>query len=130
MPCTKLKPTVNFDRVLQEHHSDLRSSLSLLELIPLLRKFDLLTKEEWDVLQSSKQTQNQKVDYLVGILPRKGEHACSKFIDCLESEKEHTAHQELADKLKSTATKLAESQQQVLPIITYEVVSDHEVMKI
>ena len=46
---------------------------------------------------------------------------------CLESEEEHPAHQELADKLKSTATILAESQQQILPMITYEAISDPEV---
>ena len=76
------------------------------------------------MLQSSKQTINQKIDYLVGLLPRKGAHAFSNFVTCLESEKEHPAHQELADKLKSTATILAESQQQVLPMITYEAISE------
>ncbi|XP_065907298.1 uncharacterized protein [Dysidea avara] len=115
--------TVNFERILQKHHSDLRKSLGLEELIPLLREFDLLTKEEWDALSNKQTTQNQKIDFLVGLLPRKGEHAYTNFVTCLESEKEHPAHQELADQLRGTAAKLAESQQQI-PIITYEVHSE------
>ena len=40
--------SVSFTKVLQENHSDLRQYLNLQELIPLLRKFELLTIEEWD----------------------------------------------------------------------------------
>ena len=116
---------VDFERVLQKHHSDLRKSLGIEELIPSLRSLDLLTKDEWEVL-SSQQTRQQKIDYLVALLPRKGENAYTHFVVCLESEKCHLAHQELADKLKTTAATLAESQQQVLPEITdeYELISE------
>ena len=97
---------VNFAKVLQENHSDLRKYLSLKELIPLLRKLELLTAEEWDEISLRQQTQQQKVDYLVQLLPRKGEHAYEKFLTCLELEKEHSGHVELAEKIKETAAKL------------------------
>jgi len=44
----------------------------------------------------------QSIDRLVQILPRKGESAYAKFVSCLESESEHPAHQELADKLTAS----------------------------
>ena len=102
--------SVSFAKVLQENHSDLRQYLSLQELIPLLRKFELLTTEEWDEISGHHKqlTQQQRVDYLVKLLPRKGEHAYEKFVTCLESEKEHSAHLELAKKMKETVVKLAE----------------------
>jgi len=97
---------VDFAKVLQENHSDLRKYLSLQELIPLLRKSELLTAEEWDEISLRQQTQQQKVDYFVQLLPRKGGHAYEKFLTCLELEKEHSGHVELAEKIKETAAKL------------------------
>ena len=58
-----------------------------------------------------KQSRSQQIDQLIQILPQKGELASSKFINCLESEKEHPAHEELAVKLKRTE---ARYQQQVI----------------
>ena len=92
---------MNFAKLLREHHSDLRKYLNVQELIPLLRKWDLLTAEEWEEI-SGKQTRLQKIDQLIQILPQKGELSYMKFIDCLESEDEHPAHKELAIKLKDT----------------------------
>ena len=117
----KEKPTlpVNFAKVLQENHSDLRKYLSLQELIPLLRKLELLTEEEWDEISHKQLTRQQKIDYLVQLLPRKGEHAYEKFVTCLELEKEHSAHMELAEKIKETAAKLTEGIQ-LLSTNTYE----------
>lgn len=86
---------------MQEHHSDLRKWINVQELIPLLRKQELLTAEEWEEI-SGKQTRLQKIDQLIQILPQKGELSYLKFIDCLESEDEHPAHKELAVKLKKT----------------------------
>ena len=83
---------------MQDFHYDLRQSLSLPQLIPLLNGQGLLTTEEWEEL-SCKATTLQSIDRLVQILPRKGENAYAKFVNCLESESEHPAHQELADKL-------------------------------
>ena len=91
----------SFAKLLQEHHSDLRQWLNIQELIPLLRKQELLTAEEWEEI-AGKQTRLQKIDQLIQILPQKGELSESKFISCLESEGEHPAHKELAAKLKKT----------------------------
>ncbi|XP_065906679.1 uncharacterized protein [Dysidea avara] len=92
------KEKTSFARILQDFHYDLRQSLSLPQLIPLLNGQGLLTTEEWEEL-SCKATTLQSIDRLVQILPRKGENAYAKFVNCLESESEHPAHQELADKL-------------------------------
>jgi len=105
---------------LQENHSDLRKYLSLQELIPLLRKLELLTVEDWDEISQKQLTRQQKIDYLVQLLPRKGEHAYEKFINCLESEKEHSAHMELAEKIKETAAQLAEPQVKLTSTNIYE----------
>ena len=71
------------------------------ELIPLLRKQELLTAEEWEDI-SGKQTRPQKIDQLIRILPQKGESTYLKFMKCLESEQEHPGHKELTVKLKKT----------------------------
>jgi len=65
---------------------------------------------------------SQSIDRLVQILPRKGENAFAKFINCLESESEHPAHQELADKLtashpiQTTTTTTAVKVRKLFPI--------------
>ena len=99
--------SVNFATLLQEHHSDLRESLNIPVLIPLLRKQELLTVEEWE--EMGKQNRFQKIDQLIQILPRKGEQAYLKFISCLESENEHPAHKELVVKLKKTRSRWQQS---------------------
>ena len=80
----------------------------------MLRKQELLTVEEWE--QIGKQSRSLQIDQLIRILPQKGEMACSKFICCLESEKEHPAHKELAVKLKRTEARC--HRQQVIRNLT------------
>ena len=92
-------------KVLQVHHEDLRRTLNVQELIPLMRKHDLLTTEECQDIKH-KLGDAEKIDQLVHILPRKGKLAYIKFIQCLESEKQHLGHPELVLKLKETAEKL------------------------
>lgn len=94
----------DFERVLRLHHTDLRETLNLQELIPLMRKCDLLTVEECQEIES-KPSDSKKTDQLVQVLPRKGKLACHKFIRCLESEKQHLGHPELVLKLKETVAK-------------------------
>ena len=106
LPQTK-PGSVNLARLLQEHHIDLRESLNIPALIPLLRKQELLTVEEWE--EMGKQNRFQNVDQLIQILPQKGEQAYLKFISCLESENEHPAHKELALKLKKTRSRWQQS---------------------
>ena len=96
---------VDFEKILQVHHTDLRDTLNVHQLIPLMRKHELLTMEECQELKC-KQIDSDKIDHLVHILPRKGKRACANFIECLESEKQHMGHSELAVKLKETHSKL------------------------
>ena len=110
----QIKLSVNFAKLLQEHHSDLRESLNIPVLIPLLRKQELLTVEEWE--EMGKQNRFQRIDQLIQILPQKGEQAYLKFISCLESENEHPAHKELAIKLKKTRSRWQQSPRQNRPI--------------
>ena len=105
----QIKPSINFAKLLQEHHSDLREWLNIPALIPLLRKQELITAEEWEEI-SGKQTRLLKIDQLIQILPQKGKLACMKFIICLESETEHPAHKELAVKLKKTQLRYGQQQ--------------------
>ena len=92
---------VDFAKILQLHHTDLRDTLNVRELIPLMGKFNLLTGEERQEIQC-KATDSEKIDHLVHILPRKGKCAYQTFIRCLESEKQHLGHPELVLKLKKT----------------------------
>ena len=108
LPQTK-PGSVNFAKLLQEHHFDLRESLNIQALIPLLRKQELLTVEEWEAMGKQTQTRSQTIDQLIQILPQKGEQAYMKFISCLESENEHPAHKELALKLKKTRSRWQQS---------------------
>lgn len=64
---------------------------------------------------SSKQTRQKMIDYLLQLLPSKGEQAYEKFVTCLESEKEHLPHMELAVKMKKTAEEMKKS----IPVSTY-----------
>ena len=101
---------VDFAKILQVHHTDLRATLNVQELIPLMRKHELLTTEECQGLKCN-QTESEKIDQLVHILPRKGKSACAHFIKCLEAEKQHAGHPDLALKLKETCAKLSQQLQ-------------------
>ena len=96
---------VDFSKILRVHHTDLRETLNVQQMIPLMRTEELLTEEECQKIKL-KTTDEEKIDQLVHILPRKGRFAYPKFIKCLESEKQHLAHPELVVKLKETAAKL------------------------
>ena len=102
---------VDFAKVLQIHHTDLRTTLNVQELIPLMRTHELITAEECQDIKR-KQMDAEKIDLLVHILPRKGKQAYPKFIKCLESETQHLGHPELVAKLKETAGKLKCQQSQ------------------
>ena len=107
---------VDFAKILQVHYTDLRALLNVKELIPLMRKHELLTAEECQDLLH-KPGDAEKIDQLVHILPRKGKLAYPKFIKCLKSEKQHLGHPEIVLKLKETAGKLKCQQPNVCPDI-------------
>ena len=100
------------------HHADFRETLNVQALIPLLGKYNLLTEEERQEIMQFKRTDCEKIDHLVHILPRKGKYAYQQFIKCLESEKEHLSHPELAQELKKTAEKLKAQQLQPFQLDT------------
>lgn len=114
---------VDFDKILQVHHTDLRQTLNVNALIPLMRQHKLLTVEECQEIKS-KPSDSEKIDQLVHILPRKGKLACRMFIKCLESEQEHLGHPELVLKLKGTIAKL--NSQQAQPLQSVDTAMDTE----
>ena len=60
-----------------------------------------MTAAEYEVLINDYKTNNGKNQFLLSILPSKGENALECFIKCLEEEKEHLGHVELAAQMKS-----------------------------
>ena len=103
---------VDFETILREHHNDFRETLNVQALLPLMTKNDLLTVQECQEI-TCKAIDAEKIDQLViHVLPRKGKLACQKFIKCLESEKQHSGHPELVEKLKQTVAKLISGQPQ------------------
>lgn len=92
---------VDFAKILHLHHEDLRGTLNVPALMPLMGKYNLITEEERQEIQC-KATDAEKIDHLVHILPRKGKCGYQTFIRCLESEKQHLGHPELVLKFKKT----------------------------
>jgi len=78
-------------------HSDL---LDFATLVPVLNKHHLLTRNDNYILLNRITPPTERANSLVYIiLPSKGPEAFSLFLKCLQEEKEHTGHQELARKL-------------------------------
>ena len=92
---------VDFAKLLHLHHADLRDTLNVPALMPLMGKYNLLTGEERQEIQC-KATDSEKIDHLVHILPRKGKCGYQTFIRCLESEKQHLGHPDLVLKFRKT----------------------------
>ena len=71
-------------------------------LLPHLQRENLLTSEECDILISTQKTHFDKKQFLLSILPSKGENAYKRFIKCLSQDKEHSGHADLV-KMLTTA---------------------------
>ena len=84
-------------------HPSIQGLLDLEQIYPHLNQRKLLTDTEREDLQSFVYSRNQKIARLVEVLPRKGSDALQRFIECLQSSTDGTAHGELADKLYSEA---------------------------
>lgn len=84
-------------------HPSIQGLLDLDQIYPHLNQRNLLTDTEREDLQSLVYSRNQKIARLVEVLPRKGSDALQRFIECLQSSTDGTAHSELADKLYSEA---------------------------
>ena len=71
--------------------------LNLTYLIPLLNKYQLLTRDDNYELLNTANSPEQRANLLLYlILPSKGPNAYKLFIKCLKEEKESRGHRELA----------------------------------
>ena len=95
--------------VLNAHHPEIRNFLDLEQIFPYLNQRNLLTDTEREELHSSVDVynRNQKIARLVSWLPKKGSDGLQRFVFCLRSSVEGTAHQELADILQKAAQEVA-----------------------
>ena len=96
------------EKILAHCHPRIRNSLDIQAILPHLNQQDLLTSDERDILlQNSHSTRCNKIDHLLQWLPRKGEDALERFIQCLRSSSEGTGHRELATLLAEEAARQA-----------------------
>ena len=77
----------------KQHCRDIMQSLNMGALLPHLIANNLLTQEEWQELNRSKELPQRF--FLLSVLPRKGKNAFKVFLSCLKAEKQHLGHQEL-----------------------------------
>lgn len=91
--------------ILRACHPDIQGLLDLEQIFPYLNQCKLLTDTEREEMQSpiNVYNRNQKITRLVEFLPRKGSDALQRFIECLKSSTDGTAHDELAEKLYTEA---------------------------
>ena len=88
-------------RVLNECYLELTTCIDLETLLPHLKREQLVTTGESETLTNSNKTTTEKNQYLLSILPSKGESTFERFIKCLEGADEHLGHLPLATLLKS-----------------------------
>lgn len=71
-------------------------------LVPVLNKYHLLTQNDNYILINNLIPPLERANALMyEILPSKGPEAYEVFVKCLQEEKEHLGHQELARKITS-----------------------------
>ena len=81
--------------LLKEHHCRIIELLDTTSLLPHLWRKGLLTPIERDKLDSVHATPQEKAQFLLKIIPRKGENGIKQFLECLMDEKDHMGHDEL-----------------------------------
>ena len=80
-------------------------------VFPYLVQEDLLTQGERDKLcslSSAFSSDDEKITYLVEVLPKKGKTVLPRFLKCLESTASGTAHLELCDFIRGKVDELRE----------------------
>jgi len=71
--------------------------LNLTYLVPILNKYQLLTRDEnYELLNTATSPEQRANSLLYLILPNKGPNAYKLFIKCLKEETESRGHRELA----------------------------------
>jgi len=88
------------ERTLCYCHELLRRKLDVRAIFPCLNQRDLLTRHDKDTLQNKSLSNDEKVDYLVQILPTKGKNWWNLFIASLRRSSQGTGHSNLADELE------------------------------
>ena len=91
-------PVVQQRKALGACLPDIYDKMNLEEIFPYLCECNLLTDTEQEQLQSMniRFTCKEKISKLITSLPRKGSDALTRFVECLKSSTEGTAHEELA----------------------------------
>ena len=108
-PVEEESPSVT---ALHRLHSTIRESVTIKSLIPFLNEENLLTVDDLAILSLSSTTEFEKIDYLVSLLPHKGDF-WDKFIRSLRHPDSllETAHGEVADKLEEEKQKIEADRQ-------------------
>ena len=89
---------------LNAEHSNIRSSFNVETMVQFLNSESLLTSDEAYRLTDTSLPLGKKVDFLIGILPRKGSDWWDKFLRCLDKSSTRPglgAHKELANRLRA-----------------------------
>ena len=81
----------------KQHCRVIMRNLNVEVLLPHLIENNLLTQDEYQELNRSKEPPQRY--FLLSVLPRKGRNAFKAFLNCLKAEKEHLGHQELVELL-------------------------------
>ena len=88
-----------FSKLLQKCSCELMRSLNVDSLLPYLQREQLVTHQEFVHLIHPNRTNYEKKQFLLSILPSKGENAYKRFICCLSEDTEHTGHAYLVELL-------------------------------
>ena len=87
-------------RVLNLIEPDLKTLVNLEALLPYLVQHQLVTVDEESYLSNMLYSSSTRAQMLLRYLKHKGDGSLQLFLCSLNSEREHTGHKKLADKLK------------------------------
>ena len=99
-PRTELNASASIKSRLSSKLPCVIDGINIGALVPFLRREQLLTDEETEILESqTKTTRDKALTLFTTIIETKGPTAHYKFASCLKEEKEHLTHQELLQDL-------------------------------
>ena len=87
-------------QALRQCRTDIAELLDVGAVLPHLIVKQMLTVDNKYFLSCASNSQQEKAEYLVYILPRKCNGWFARFLDCLQQSVEGTAHADLAQRLK------------------------------
>jgi hypothetical protein len=79
-----------------QHYDEISKALNPIELMPLLLKQQLLDFNERSVILENSKSTYEKSLYILQSLETKGHLAYSKFLSCVEAERNHMGHEYIA----------------------------------